>query len=221
MNQHAKVIGRSLLSLAATLVIGGGVTYALFTSNQVSIAANTVSTGGADLRICDGTANSPAPVGEWRDSVPTTMTFSGLNPGMSDEDVMQGMSIYLGNDNGTLVSALPVATCDNYAVTAGSSTINMDFIPTTGNISCSAVDPNFASVLNIRYGFNDVDGDPNDTVWTGYRTVAAWASNTTDYAVGLTPGSAAQLSIQARLASSYSTQGASCTFESNFVGEQA
>ncbi|MEK7184289.1 MAG: hypothetical protein AAB701_02095 [Patescibacteria group bacterium] len=217
MNNHVKVIGRSLLSLVATLVIGGGVTYALFTSNQVSIAANTVSTGGADLRICDGTAAG----GQWQDTVTTAISFAGLNPGAVDQDVMSGIAIYLGNDDGTLATpVVPVANCAAYniAVTPGASTINMDFIPTTGNITCTAADPSFSSSLNIRYGFQVGAATP---VWTGYKTVAAWASSTTDYSVGLTPGNTAQLLIQARLANTYSTQGASCTFDSRFVGEQA
>lgn len=218
MNGRAKIIGRSLLSLVATVAIGGGVTYALFTSNQVSIASNTVSTGDANLRVCDGTANSPTPIGEWRDSITTNMTFAGLNPGATDQDVMNGMAIYLGNDDGTLDTA-PVTNCDNYAVTAGNSSVNMTFVPTVGNIVCSSVDPAFASTLQIRYGFTDVL--TSTTVYSTYKTVANWATNTTDYGADLTPGNAVRLSIQAKLASTYSTPAASCTFDSRFVGEQA
>lgn len=212
-----KVITRSVLSLVVTIAIGGGVTYALFTSNQVSIASNTVSTGDADLRVCDGTANGPTPVGEWRDTTTTAMTFAGLNPGQTDVDVMNGTSIYLGNDDGTLDTA-PIANCDGYAVAPGNSSVNMTFVPTTNSIVCTGVDPAFSSSLQIRYGFDD---GVNPTVFSSYKTISSWSGNTTNYGASLAPGNAVKVHIQAKLTSTYATPGASCTFDSRFVGEQA
>ncbi len=210
MKGQLQIIGRAALSLVATLAIGGGVTYALFTSNPVTVSSNTVSTGSANVRVCDGTN----PGGQWQDSVSTTMSYT-INPGDDDVNVMGTNHLYLANDDGTLATApLPVANCGSYGsgITTGTSTISMQMVPSVSNVTCTAADSNFGSTLQVRFG--------NGTQWSSYRSLSSWASNTTDYVPLYAHGTTNELIIQAKLSSTYTTQGASCTFDSHFTGKQ-
>lgn len=217
MNQHAKVIGRSLLSLAATLVIGGGVTYALFTSNQVTVSQTQVSTGSADLRICNSLASNPVGSNTWKDTISPVIDFSALNPGATGVDISAGHVMYLGNDDGSLGDSLVTSNpthCTSYesGITPGNSTVGLRMVPALTTPICT-VDPALGNTLELRFDFGGTK--------TQYRTLTNWVGNTTSFAPTFPAGEARQFKMEARLDSAYQTQGASCTFDVTFSGEQA
>lgn len=217
MNQHAKVIGRSLLSLAATLVIGGGVTYALFTSNQVTVSQTQISTGSADLRICNSSASNPAGSNTWKDTISPVIDFSSLNPGSTGVDITAGHVMYLGNDDGSLGDALVGSNpthCTSYesSITPGNSTVGLRMVPALSTPVCT-VDPSLANVLELRFDFGGTK--------TQYRTLTNWVGNTTSFTPTFLVGEAKQFKMEARLDDTYTTQGATCTFDVAFTGQQA
>lgn len=91
-----KKLLKSIISLAVVLALGAGATYALFTSNTVTISNNTLTTGEAAIKLCnaDGTNN-------WKTSVNPSFTLADMIPG-GEGELSEGMRIYLGNDGGGL-----------------------------------------------------------------------------------------------------------------------
>lgn len=213
MNSQVKLIARSALSLVATLAIGGGVTYALFTSDPVTITGTTIASGSDVIRICNANTSTPAGTNTWKDSIAPVINFSAVNPGATGVDVSAGHNMYLGNDNGSLGSALGGGICDAYqaGVTPGNSTVNVRMTPTLLNLNCPT-DPTLSTAMEIRF---DLGG-----TLTPYKTLDAWVANTSWYGPTFNPGSANPVQILARLDSSFATQNATCTFDIQFVGQQ-
>ncbi|MBI2590070.1 hypothetical protein HYW32_03580 [Candidatus Berkelbacteria bacterium] len=214
MDKHRKVLLRSILSLVSVLAIGGGVTYALFTSNTVTVGQSQMTTGGADLRICNSLNSNPVGSNTWKDSISPTIDFSAVNPGDTDIDVTLGHEMYLGNDDGTLEDAVGGGICSGYdgAITPGNSTVPLNMIPTISNIVCTG-GSDLENQLSLRFNLGGS--------FTGYKTLTGWSTNTTDYLPDFLTGEAKMFSMQAKLPSAYALQDATCTFDTNFQGEQA
>ena len=211
MNGHMKVITRSVLSLVATIAIGGGVTYALFTSNAVTVSQTQLSTGTANLRICNSSNSTPVGSNVWKNSISPTISFSGLTPSTTGVDVTMGQDLYLGNDDGSLQDAVGTGLCNGYdsSVTPGNSSIALKMMPTISSPVCTDSALSTALELGFTYGTSTVS----------YQTLTALTTNTTasgTFAVG----EAKQLKLKARLDPTYTNQGQSCTFDITFVGQQ-
>jgi hypothetical protein len=216
MKGHIKVIGRSLLSLVATIAIGGGVTYALFQSNQVTLSQTTLSTGTADLRICNSNQSTPTGSNTWKNSISPVLSIAGLTPGGSYADVTPNSRFFFGNDNGSLATTLGTE-CTTYesGVTPGTSTTSYKLVPTLSGLNCTddtGTAPFLRDSLNLRFVLGA-------TTSTGHN-LAYWATNTGKLSPTFLPGEVNQLKLEAYIDSAYSTQGQTCTFDINFVGQQ-
>ncbi|MBI4022905.1 hypothetical protein HY375_01960 [Candidatus Berkelbacteria bacterium] len=209
MDPRKVTLLRSVLSLVAVVALGGGVTYALFTSNQVTVSQTQVTTGSADLKICNSLNSTPAGSNTWKTSVSPLINFDGISPGDSDVDISTGVSIYVGNDGGQLQDNLG-AECNSYdaTVTAGSSTVDMKMVPVVTATSC----PNLSGDLQLRFGF--------DGTFTAYKTITNWGTNTSALGPTFAVDDAKLLAMQAKLANGVTLQDENCTFDVNFTGEQ-
>lgn len=210
MNSQVKLIARSALSLVATLAIGGGVTYALFTSNVVTISGNTtVSAGSANLAICNTSSNGSD---TWKGDIQPQLDLSGLNPGSTDIEVTAGHELYLGNDDGSLQDSVLTDGCDSYepGFILGNSTVEQKFMPHVTVNNC----PNMADDLSLEFVLG---GAPI----SGYKTLNAWQANTSFFNnPTLLAGEAKQLQIFAKLSQNFSLPGETCTFNIDFTGRQ-
>lgn len=215
MNGHAKVVVRSVLSLVATVAIGGGVTYALFTSNAVTVSQTNVSTGTANLRICNSNQGGSNGDNLWKNSIQPTIDYSGLNPGDTAIDIAPGSHMFLGNDNGSLdTKATP--DCTDYGVAKGTSSASFKMVPSLPSVTCtddSSGNPLLLKdAMSLRFTFG--------TSATTYKTLAQWVGNTTPFSPTFAAGDAKALKLEAKLDSAYTTQGQKCTFDITFVGQQ-
>lgn len=223
MTDKGKILARSVLSLVATLAIGGGLTYAAFTSNQVTIANSQIGSGSADLLLCNSNGSTPPGTNTWKPTISPQIDLSGINPGDTNVPVTAPHQMFIGNDSGALATVFngdpnfaPYCTAYESGVTPGNSTVDMRMVPTLDNIVCPD-DPGLADALSLRFGFDD---GTNPATFTPYKTLNGWDTNTTRYAPTFTPGQALRVSFEAKLASSYNVQGANCTFDTHFTGEQ-
>ncbi len=215
MKGSMKVIGRSVLSLAATLAIGGGVTYALFTSNPVTVSQTTLSTGSSNLRICNSNQSTPVPgSNHWQDSVSASITFAGLTPGAAVVDIAPTTKLFLGNDNGSLATGLGDGQCDGYDVAAGTSTVSFKVVPTLENVVCgddAETTLKLRDLLSMRFTAG--------TTASTYKTLAEWTTNTTASGSTFAPGDVKPLKLEAKLDSTYERQGVTCTFDVKLLGQ--
>ncbi|MBI4032401.1 hypothetical protein HY374_01715 [Candidatus Berkelbacteria bacterium] len=209
MDSRKVTLLRSVVSLVAVVALGGGVTYALFTSNAVTVSQTQVTTGSADLKICNSINSTPAGSNTWKNSVSPLIDFDGINPGDTNVNVTTGHSIYVGNDGGQLQDNLG-AECNSYdaSVTAGTSTVDMKMVPVVTATSC----PNLSNDLSLRFGF--------DGTFTSYKTVTAWGTNTSALGPTFAVDDAKLMTIEGKLASGVTLQDENCTFDVNFTGEQ-
>lgn len=211
MDQRKATLLRSVLSLVAVVALGGGVTYALFTSNQVTVSQTQVTTGSADLKVCNSSASSPAGTNTWKESISPVIDFDGLNPNDSAIEISSGHVMYLGNDDGSLGDAVDSVLCNTYdgTATVGDSTVDMRMVPSVSAVSCTIPDD-----LQLRF---DLGG-----TLSPYKTLTAWSlPNATDYAPTFLVGEAKQLKIEAKLDGDVTSQNETCTFDIHFSGEQA
>ena len=207
MNQHAKVIGRSLLSLMATLVIGGGVTYALFTSNTVTISQTTLTSGTAAIKLCDGIDATG-----WRNSVTPTLTGLNLTPG-TEQEITLGQDLYIANDDGTLATTTPPAGCNTYTEAFSLSTIPMTMIPKVAAVTGSNCPALAQNELELRFETGSFN--------SGYGSLTFWLTNVTPYSNIFSPGQEEEVRIFARLNPTSNQQGLNCIFDITFNGQQA
>jgi hypothetical protein len=211
MNSRVKLIGRSVLSLVATLAIGGGITYALFTSNSVTVTQSKLTTGTANLRICDSSASTPAGTNTWQDSFSSKIDFTGLTPSTTGVDITPNQKIYLGNDDGSLQDAIDNVLCNSYksGVTPGNSNITLKMVPTISSLVCT--DPALKDAMELGF----IYGASSPT----YQSLNYWTTN--DTASGtFAAGEAKTLQLKARLDPNYTNQNQNCTFDTTFVGQQ-
>lgn len=208
MNNHVKIISRSILSLVATLAIGGGITYALFNSNTVTISGNSMAGGEAAIKLCNATGAN-----NWRNTISPSLSVSDLVPSATDtKQLTADNQIYLGNDGGSL-DALLDPSCDTYFDTASSSDVAMAIVPTLNTVRCPD-DPNLATQMKLKFDFND------GTVVTSEKSLTDWTSNSTGWG-SLAPDEVYEVNIIGRLGTGATTQNGTCTFDINFAGEQA
>lgn len=210
MDQRNVTLLRSVVSLVAVVAVGGGITYAAFTSNAVTVSQTQVTTGSADLKICNSNASTPAGSNTWKNSVSPQINFDGINPGDSNVPVTTGHSMYVGNDGGQLQDNLG-AECNSYdaGVTAGDSTVPLKLVPVVTATSC----PNLSNDLQLRFGF--------DGSFTSYKSITNWSTNTSALGPTFNVDDAKLMAIEAKLGSGVTLQGETCTFDVTFTGEQA
>ena len=200
-------IAKKRVSLVALLVLAGsGIAYASFTSNTVTLGSNAVTTGEANLKLCDtGDKN---------------LWLSGINPPLNttrilpdeERDLLGSRAVYIGNDNGLLPANFANTHCQAYGETAGNSNTPLKVVPTVvfQTETCPAPLP---SNIKLRFNFNDQP--------TEYKTLTSWSSNTTTYEPKLNPGGTALVNIFAQLSSTTTLQSGQCQFTINMTGKQA
>jgi len=214
MDSRKVTLLRSVLSLVAVVALGGGVTYAVFTSNQVTVSQTQVTTGSADLKVCNSDQSTPPGSDTWKNSISPVIDFDGINPGDSNIDVSVGHSMYIGNDDGSLDDNIvgPPVECDDYdaGVTPGISTVDMKMMPVLGDpdVGCLTLKDD----MELRFGF--------DGSYTPYKTLTDWFGNSSVYGPKFLVGESKQLTIQAKLDNGVDSQDENCTFDVSFEGQQ-
>lgn len=199
-----KKIWISATSIVSILALGVGATYALFTSVPVTLSANTLTTGLAEIRICKETAE-----GTWNTTA-TGFTVGGLVPGAAETELTTGVDVFLGNDDGTLATELGAGVCDAYTGAPGSSDIPLQMIPKISTLVCG--DVSLETDMELRFLINGNS--------TGYETLAFWETNTTPIAQTFAPGQAFEVQIFTQLDTGATFQNTSCTFDMDFQGSQ-
>lgn len=208
-----KKIVKSVLTLSAAVVVAVGATFAAFTTNQVTIANNSMSAGDAVIKLCKATGAN-----NWRNSVDPGLTLSGLVPGAAAVELNDN-TIYIGNDDGTLNDALAEA-CASYFDTAGSSVVDMKLVPTTSYApeDCTAADLD----THLKLAFT-VDGtDPSVLPESDFKTLSEWLTNTDVLPEIFEPGEAQEVRMAGMLdeGATDAMKNQTCTFDVNFVGVQ-
>lgn len=201
-----KRLFKSIISLVAVLALGAGATYALFTSNTVTVSNNTLTTGEATIKLCNVDGDN-----EWQNSISPVFTLTDLVPGAVEEELSATAEIWLGNDGGGLVPVAP-GKCTAYDAIdgVGSSDVTMNFVPVVTNLVCG--DASLLNDLTLRLELN---GTTMNTLSLG-----TWAANITAYGPTLAPDFAGQLKLYAALDSGATVQNTTCTFDVTFTGEQ-
>lgn len=216
-----------VMVIALALAVSG--TYAAFTSNSVTISASTLSTGTAEIKLCQA---DTAGMHDWRTTVAPGLTLSNLTPAANTSDpgteLTATKSILLGNDGGTLpasAGSFP-GTCNTYGEAAGSSDVAMRILPTVVVSSCSSAD--MAGQLELRFALANSD-ETTQVAESDWKTLTTWGTNTTvmdqvgsstDFV--MTPNQVQQVKVFGRLKSTATsaTQGQSCTFNIVLTGQQ-
>lgn len=201
-----KKLLKSIVSLVAVLALGVGVTYALFTSNTVTISNNTLTTGEATIKLCnrDGTNN-------WKNSISPGLILTDMVPGVEEELTDDTHRIYLGNDGGNL-SALWGGVCDSYGDPAGSSDVPMRMVPKVMNVNCFG-DSILKDQLKLRFTFSGGDD-------TGLGTLTYWMGNVAPYGPTFAVDAGYRIRMYSELDPSATLQNKTCTFDVDFTGVQ-
>lgn len=197
---------KSFMSLALVLAIGSSATYALFTSNTVTISSNAVTTGEANIKLC----NSFNGDDNWKDIINPDLSVGNLVPG-GPSLPLTGADIYVGNDDGSLDTAV-LPDCDDYdeSATEGSSDVSMKLVPEITTPVCNAVGLEDELELEFVIG----------TTSSGFGSLTFWNTNTAQYGDTLAPGEGKKVVINARLVSTSESQNKTCEFDVNFTGKQ-
>jgi hypothetical protein len=198
---------RSLLTLGAILGMGGTVSYALFNASAVSITSNSLSTGAAEIKLCN------ASVGDtWTGTIPG-FSLSNLIPGGNELELTSGVNLFVGNDSGNLNNNLG-ADCTNYTGPAGSSDVSLNLVPKVTTISC--LDP-AANTLDDHLMLKfEIGGDPS-----AYKSLADWQTNATQVSTALATDGTKSVKMFAKLDAAATAQNQTCTFDSTLAGDQA
>lgn len=195
---------QSVFSLVAILALGTGATYALFTSNTVTVSNNTLTTGNATVKICNALGAN-----NWRNSVNPSFVANKLVPGGPEKELSSTGELYLGNDNGGLVPVAP-GKCTSYFDAAGMSDVPMKFVPQMTAVTCD--DASLKDQMMVRFEIGGVD--------SGYGSLTFWETNTTTYGATVNPDFAGSLKIYTKLDSAATLQNKTCTFNATFTGKQ-
>ncbi len=197
---------RSLLVVGASITLGIGATYASFTSNSVTLANTTVTTGSANLKLCDNQSGN-----QWQTAISPLFNLSGLNPDQ-ERELFSDRSLYIGNDNGQLATATGTSDCSGYGGDpVGSSSVNLRLVPNVSftEESCPAPLP---SNLKLRFEVNGIATDN--------KTLTSWSSNTTSVDPVIVPGQVGQIRTFVIMSSTATAQGTNCNFNISFTGKQ-
>jgi len=195
----------SATSLVSVVALGIGTTYALFTSNTVTMSANSITTGVAAIKLCRATTDDA-----WRNALTTNFTLTGMIPGGVEKELTTGAEIHVGNDSGGLINNLTVPTrCNTYGDTASSSSTNVKLVPKIQNLVCPGTLP---TDLQLRFEIGGID--------SGFGTMAFWQTNATPYGAQFNPDQDGQVKIFSQLSSGATDQGTACTFDVTFQGLQ-
>lgn len=195
----------SIVSLVVVLALGVGATYALFTSNTVTISANTLTTGEATIKLCNKLG-----LNDWRNTLSPVLILTDMIPGGTERELTGSAEIYLGNDNGVL-GTNNTGGCVSYFDAAGHSDVAMRMIPKVSNLNCPGVSV-LGDQLELRF---DMNGSS-----TGYAPLSWWVNNIGPYTPTFNPGETARVLMYARLVSGAAAQKTTCTFDVTFTGEQ-
>jgi hypothetical protein len=199
---------KSGLALLTTLGIGALATFALFTSNTATISNNLLTSGTANIKLCDATTTTGT--NTWSDTIAPNLNLTGVAPG-EDKQLTADKEIYLGNDSSDLDDNLGSGKCNTGS--NGNSTVNLRMIPKviydTG--LCSAT---LADLFKLKFQI----GAAGNT--TDYKTLAEWAVNTETIPPTFNPDEDRRVRVFATLADEASEQGATCSFNITFHGEQ-
>jgi hypothetical protein len=205
MNHLQKRIIRSLVVVVATLGMGASASYASFTSNQVTVPGNVLTTGQAAIKVCD-----VGQLGNWSYATGSSNNLSGLIPD-EERELFVSRDIVIGNDNGNLTHALANGSCQSYGEAASASTAPVKLLPTTSFAAENCPDT-LPSQIRLRFDFDGAD--------TGYRTLNSWSTNTTQYGPVIPPGGTTKVRMFAQLSSTATAQALSCTFGIQMNGKQ-
>jgi len=198
-------IVKSLVTLVAVIALGVGVTFAAFTSNTATISASSLTTGDANIKLCNSDGDD-----QWKNLISPALSLSDLVPGDTDKDLTAGVDIYLGNDSGDLTDNI-ADECNTYGDTAGSSDVELSMVPTISNIVCD--NANLDDQFKVKF---QIGSDQ-----TGYLSLAQWSGNTSTVLPVFSIDESNQVKIFAELDSSATDQNANCTFDISFVGQQS
>lgn len=200
-----KQLLRSILSLSVLALVGGGVTYALFTSNTVSITSNSLTSGSAEIKLCDATVEE-----KWTNSL-AGFSLSNLIPNAPEEELTEGKDILLGNDSGTLNNN-HADDCTAYAdgVTPGSSDTTLNIVPKVASTSCD--EAALEDQLELQFSVGGT--------LSAWQSLSLWEANTASVGSSLAPDADIPIQVFARLDDLATDQDSGCTFDVTFTGEQ-
>lgn len=211
---------QSVASLAAVIGLGGFATYALFTTDPVTISSSTLSTGEATAKLCNASSDGSK---TWKASISPALTLDSLLPGAPESELTGGKTLFFGNDGGTLpTSATNASACTAYEPTGseGSSDINMKVIPTVANVVCPTGFETLSDDIDLKFTFDDGVNPATSSSTKSLTGTSSWSGNTSTTGPVLSPNQAYQVKIFAKLAASVTAQNKTCTFDINFVGKQ-
>lgn len=199
-----KKIWISATSIVSVIALGAGATYALFTSNTVTLSNNTITTGEAAIKVCNATVGD-----QWDNSLATNFTLDGMVPGAAERQLTDGTTLFVGNDEGSLDNNLG-GDCTTYnGAIQSNSSINVKLVPQIVLNSCPAA---VADELELRFVIGGVD--------SGYGDITFWTTNAGVYGVQLDPDDTGLVQVYSQLPASATQQGETCTFDITFQGQQ-
>ena len=196
---------KSVASLAAVVALGAGVTYAQFTSNTATVGASTMTSGNADLKLCNATGADV-----WRVQVNPGLSLTDLVPGAAERELTEGSELYVGNDNDDLDVNVLGAKCDAYGSgePVGSSDVEMQVVPKVTYTTCP-----LASNLNLKFEIGT--GSFSET-----KKISEWTGNATPYGLTLAVDQLRILKVYGSLDGSVTEPGSECTFDIVLTGNQ-
>lgn len=194
---------KSALSLVVVIALGAGTTFAVLQSQPVEITSNVITTGSADIALCDAKDTNTNP-DTWTNTI-TGYTLIGLAPGDTNQELTDTQELYLGNDDGTLETAIS-GECTGDST--GTSSVSLRMVPSVNLGTCAA---GLADDLKLKFqiGANS----------TTYQTLTAWDTNVATTPPTFAEGDANQLKVFAEMANDADSSG-SCNFDISFIGEQ-
>lgn len=196
---------RSLITIKLLLLAAIPTAYASLVTNTVALAGNTVNTATAEMAICNkSTSNS------WMTSLTSeSFSVSDLAPG-STSALTTLDSIYVGNDGGNLDTS---SGCKDYdaSYTPGSSSINMEVVPSITNVNCGN-EFDLQNALLVEFVIGGVS--------SGYQSMNNWSFNSTAFGNTLSPDDAQTINVNTQLSNDFDVQGGTCTFDLRLKGRQ-
>ncbi len=201
----AKIL-RNLAVVVASLTLGVGAAYASFVSNNVGVTGVTLTTGEANLKLCDSSQ------GTWLNTIsPPVSTGLLLSPG-EERDIFSDRIITIGNDDGNLGDTGDSNSCTNYGTDpVGHSSVTLKLVPKVTFEETACIDP-LPSNLKLRF---EINGQTTDA-----KTLNSWSSNATQFEPTFPAGAEGTVKTMASLSSTATAQQASCTFNISFTGKQ-
>lgn len=192
------------LAVVGLVSLSGGLVYAYFISNTISIQGNQVSSGEAAVKLCDSA------VAGWTTSVTKNFDLGRLLPGQERNLMADNTTLLIGNDNGSLSDA--AAPCNAYIDRSVASNTPLRFVP---RVAYNAEVCSESAINDFKLRF-EVDG-----IDTGYRSLAEWQTNDAVVEPIFQPGQFGNLKTFVQLNPESTQHNASCPFDLNLVARQA